>query len=206
MKKSILLTITTFCLIACNYKPSDEALVTYVKAKTLYSEGKLAETASMLDSEKRFPPALMLRGKAEYFTDKNDKALKTFKRALMMRPSSTEASLYMVRILQEEGRTEEARSLIKDMLSDDPYNVRSLRLAATISDNDEAAAFLDRAVEASSETVLVLLDRARLKWISGNSKTALEDLRRAEILVNDDSPISKSIRHLEAAIREESNK
>jgi hypothetical protein len=72
---------------------------------------------------------------------------------------------------------------------------------ASGADKADAADFLDRAVEASSETALVFLERARLRWIAGNGKSALEDLRRARVLVHDDSPLLRSIKNLETAIR-----
>jgi tetratricopeptide (TPR) repeat protein len=189
-------------LEACAYEPSEETLMTYARAKGLYSAGKFSETAVLLAGEKRFAPGLTLRGKAEYFLDKQAQAERTLRLALKRRPSSMEASLYLARILRENGEVYEAKRMIDGLLSDDPSNIRALRFAADMGAGKvDAADFLDRAVEASSETALVFLDRARLRWIAGNGKSALDDLRRARVLVHDDSPLLRSIKNLETAIR-----
>jgi tetratricopeptide (TPR) repeat protein len=201
MKEVFLFMAIIVLFVSCVYKPKEEVLINYAKAKNLYSEGRFQEAAAILAAENRFPPALTLRGKAEYFLDENDKAEKTLRKVLKIRPSAIEASLYLVRILQEKGKTDEAQALIEALLSDDPSNIRVLRLAASFSP-DNAQTYLDRAVEASAETALVFLDRARLKWIAGNGNQALEDLERAKSLINDSSsPLFRAINNLEKAIK-----
>jgi tetratricopeptide (TPR) repeat protein len=155
-----------------------------------------------------FPPALILRGKASYFMDSLDEAEKAFRKALNIRPSAVEASLYLARIMRETGRGGEARNIVEGLLSDDPSNIRVLRLAAAMAlDNGkageaEAVNCLDRAIEASVETDLAFIERARIRWISGNAASALDDLDRAKQLVNDNEPLSRSIHQLERAIKE----
>jgi hypothetical protein len=65
-----------------------------------------------------------------------------------------------------------------------------------------AAAYLDQAAEASVESAMVFLDRARSRWISGNGKAALEDIGRAKALLPDNSPLLRSVNSLEAIIAE----
>jgi hypothetical protein len=61
--------------------------------------------------------------------------------------------------------------------------------------------FLDRASEFSAESAMVLLDRARLRWIAGNSNEALEDLSRARAMLPWDTPLLRSILNLENIIK-----
>jgi len=60
-------------------------------------------------------------------------------------------------------------------------------------------------VEASAESALVFLDRARLRWAGGNGGGALEDLGRAKVLLTRDSPILRAVETLESIISEVSS-
>jgi thioredoxin-like negative regulator of GroEL len=156
----------------------------------------------------RLPPALVLRGKAEYFSGDLAGAERSLRRALKRRPGAPEAVLYLARTLRERGAAAEASELILSLLSDDPGNSRALRLAAELAfekgpaGEAEALALLDRAAESAAEHALVFMDRARRRWIAGRGEEALEDLLRARILLPWDTPMARSIGALESAIRE----
>jgi tetratricopeptide (TPR) repeat protein len=187
---------------------SEEALARYARASGAYGEGRFGEAAELLAGMGAFPPALVLRGKAEYFSGETGGAEKSFRGALKRRPGAAEASLYLARILRERGRAEEAEGLVEEILGDDPSDIRALRLAAELSldrgppGEAAALAFLDRAAEASSEAALVFLDRARLRWIAGKGEAALEDLGKARALLAPGSPLSRAVEGLESVIKE----
>jgi predicted Zn-dependent protease len=196
-------------VLSCSSKePNEETLLLYAKASSVYREGRYTEAASMLSDERTFPPSLILRGKALYFSGDDDEAEKLLRRALALRPGNTEAGLYLARLGREKGNLKDARQLIDKILSDDPQNIRALRLAAEIAKDTGpqgeamAAAYLDQAAEASVESALVFLDRARNRWVSGNGKAALEDLGRAKALLPDNSPLLRSVNNLELIITE----
>jgi hypothetical protein len=96
------------------------------------------------------------------------------------------------------------------MLGDDPYDVRTLRLAAEITKADgqgggaTSIAYLNRAAEAvssaGSESALVLLERSRRSWMNGKTEQALEDIYGAKTLVSKDSAIYTAINNLEKVI------
>jgi predicted Zn-dependent protease len=188
-------------------KADDETLLRYTRAAGLYSEGRFKDAVMLLEKDNSFPPALVLRGKAEFFNNEDKKAEKSFRRALSLRPSGIEASLYLARILRMKGEIDKAQTLAETVLRDDPVNIRALRLAAEISmekgpsGSAAASAFLDRAVDASSETALVFLDRARNRWVSGNGGGALSDLQSAKSLLAKDTPLFRTIENLESTIR-----
>lgn len=186
-----------------------DSLIVYAKAKDLYEKGDFAAAFSALEQEKgaaRFPPALVLKGKAAYFSGDAERAESAFKQALRARSSSTEALLYLARIARETGRDDEAKKRAESLLADDPSNVRTLRLAASLAADKgetgkaEALAFLDRAIEASSETALAFIERARLRWSSGNTAGALEDLSRARALSGENSPLARAVTRLEKTL------
>jgi tetratricopeptide (TPR) repeat protein len=193
-------------MISCKNTHDAETIRLYVRASDVYSLGRFAEAAEILRSQNNFPPALILRAKAEYFSGDIDNAEKSCRRAIKLRPSSLEAKLYMARILREKGNLAGAVKTLEDLLADNPQDIRALRLAAELEmemgNFGEAALLLDRAADLSFESAMVLLDRARLRWIAGRGSDALEDLSRARAMLPWDTALIHSISNLENIIRE----
>jgi len=183
-----------------------ETIRIYIHASEAYSQGRFNAASEILSAQKNFPPALILRTKAEYFAGDIEKAEKTCRRAIKLRPSSLEAKIFLARILREKGGIAEAAEIAEALLADDPQNIRVLRLASEIASEtgklDEAGIFLDKAAEYSAESAMVLLDRARLRWISGRANDALDDLSRAKAMLPWDTPLLRSINNLEKHISE----
>ena len=202
-----LLSIFVFLFVSCADKTNAESINLYIKANDLYSSGKFNETVALLNNEANFPPSLTLRAKAEYFLNDLDKAEKSCRQAIKARPTAFEAKLFLARVLREKGETEKVKQLIDNMMSDNPKDINLLRLAASNAldkgDLAGAFAFLDSAVDYSSESALVLIDRARLHWIAGNAENALEDLSRARAMLPWNTYIVKAINQLEKRILEE---
>jgi predicted Zn-dependent protease len=198
------LLFSTVILFSCKKEIDEETVLHYGRAAAVYSQGRFEETASMLEKLQHFYPALVLRSKALYFTNRLEEAEKLLRRTLRQNPGGGEASLFLARILRELGRDDEARQIAEALLRDNPQDIRALRLASDLAahrgNTEDAAALLDRAVEASAETALVFVDRAKLRWTTGNGKGALEDLRRAELLLPWNTVLNKGIRDLRTAI------
>ena len=196
------------CLpVSCAAVSGEEELVLYARAQGVYAEGQFEKVSAML-AGCGLPPALVLRGKAEYFSGDLEGAERSFRRALEKRPGAPEAVLYLARTLREKGGAAEASDLILSLLSDDPGNPRALRLASELAREKgppgeaEGLALLDRAAESAAENALIFMDRARCRWIAGRGEDALEDLRRARVLLPWDTPMARSIETLESIIRE----
>jgi tetratricopeptide (TPR) repeat protein len=203
-----LLNAAFLCLPAsCAAVSGEEELVLYARAQGVYAEGQFEKVSSML-AGCSLPPALVLRGKAEYFSGDLEGAERSLRRALEKRPGAPEAVLYLARTLREKGGVAEASDLILSLLSDDPGNPRALRLASELAREKgpageaEGLALLDRAAESAAENALIFMDRARYRWIAGRGEDALEDLRRARALLPWDTPMVRSIGTLESIIRE----
>jgi tetratricopeptide (TPR) repeat protein len=192
--------------ISCGREPDKETIRLYVDASQAYSQGRFSETANILQKDRNFPPALLLRAKAQYFAGDTAEAEKSCRKLLKKSPSSQEGKLYLARILREKGDADGALKLTETLLTDNPQDIRALRLAAEISSElgrySETAAFLDRAAELSAESAMVLLDRARLRWVAGRKPEALEDLSRAKAMLPWDTPLLRSINNLEKTIKE----
>jgi tetratricopeptide (TPR) repeat protein len=195
-----------FTLNSCAGKADQKTVLRYARASEAYSRGRFAETIESLNGEKKFPPSLLLRAKAEFFSGDVEKAEKTCRRLLKIQPSSYEGKLYLARILREKGDSGAAVKATEALLADYPQDVRALRFAAELAGEakkyDEAAVFLDKAAELSAESALVLLDRARLRWVAGKGQEALEDLSRAKAMLPWDTPLLRPINNLEKTIKE----
>jgi predicted Zn-dependent protease len=212
MKNTPLAFITViliFLAASCGSpSPEGETILLYARSGEVYREGRFSEAAGMLKAEKNFVPALLLRGKAEFLSGDHAAAGKSLKRVLALNPHNAEASLFLARLLRETGGRQEAQKLADKILAQNPMDVRALRFAAELSREKGAsgeaasAVLLDRAVEASAESGLVFLDRARQRWVGGNRSGALEDLGRARALLPHDSPVHRAAQKLESVIRE----
>jgi tetratricopeptide (TPR) repeat protein len=194
-----------FFAVSCSRETDKETLRIYILASETYAQGRFAETEEILRGVRKFPPALMLRAKAEYFSGNHEEAENSCRRALKYRPSFYEAKLYLARILREKGDLDSAVKEIESLLADNPQDIRTLYLASQLAvetgKNEQAAVLLDRAVELSAESALVLLDRARLRWTAGRGSAALEDLSRAKAMLPWDTPLTRSITNLETRIK-----
>jgi len=194
---------------SCSEQPNEETIRVYASASNSYTYGRFAETIEILRSQNNFPPALLLRAKAEYFYGDLDKAEESCRRAIRFRSSLMEAHFYLARILFEKNDIAGAQAAIETLLADNPQDIRALRFAAQLASEagkyDDAVILLDRAVEFSAECAMVLLDRARIRWIlagNNNAQAALEDLSRAKAMLPWDTPVLRSIINLEKTIRE----
>jgi len=212
--KAVVFLPALLCLLAmscASREAGEETLLLYVRSQNVYREGRFAEAATMLKAERKFVPALILRGKAEYLSGDLAAAEKSLKKALALRRENPEASIFLARIYRENGGKKEAQRITEKILSGNPSDIRALRFAAEIArergpaGEAASAALLDKAVEASSESAMVFLDRARQRWAGGNSLGALEDLGKAKILLSRGSPVLKAVETLESIIIEVSS-
>jgi tetratricopeptide (TPR) repeat protein len=213
MKRKIFLilaaVVPALLALSCgDRKPDEETLLLYTGAAGLYREGRFSETAAALSEIKQFFPAVLLKGKAEFLSGDDEAAETSLRRALALKPGSADAALSLARLLREKDRAAEAEALVEGVLGEDPQNIRALRLGADLARDKgpagdaDASVFLNRAAEASFESALVFLDRARFRWEGGKGEEALEDLKRARALLPEDVPLVKSIEKLENVILE----
>jgi tetratricopeptide (TPR) repeat protein len=203
---STFLFVSVFLSSCRGETPNEETLVLYSRAAAAYAQGNFKETASMLGEINNFTPALVLRAKALYFNGQEEDARKLLRRALRRHPGSAEASLFLARILDEQEEDAEVLGIVEALLRDNPQDLRVLRLAANLAarrgDAEDAAILLDRAVEASAETALIFIDRAKLRWTAGNGPGALEDIRRAELLLPWNTPLIRGLKDLRSVLEE----
>jgi len=206
MKKYILHIIAALLVISCSKTPDIQTIRLYSLASEAYANGNFTEVKEILRKQNNFLPSLILCAKAEYFSGDLKEAEKLFRKILKLRPSSFEAGLYLAKTLRDENNPIKAQEQVESLLADNPSDIRTLRLAADLACGagkfDEAVIYLDRAVELSAESAIVLLDRARISWVAGKGGEALDDLNRAKAMLPWDTPLHRSIINLENIIKE----
>ncbi|MCL2043303.1 MAG: tetratricopeptide repeat protein [Treponema sp.] len=209
--KAMMLAVITLIFCSCGGKgdaisTDPQTLRLYANAHELYSNGQFPEAVALLEELNNFTPALMLRGKAQYFSGDYARAEKSLDRVIKLRPGNFDAKLYIARILRERGESEKAQRLTEELLADNPHDVRVLRFAASLAmeqgDPAGALALLDQAAELTADGAMALLERARIRWIAGKGDEALEDLSRARAMLPWETPIARSINQLESRITE----
>ena len=213
MRKIMLIICCAVLTAAACEKTADNTenaqMLRYARAKSLYDAGQFDETIQMTEGE-TFIPSVIVRGKAHYFSGRPQAAKRDFRAALKKRPTSVEAALYLARVLRETGRAGESETIVRALLADDPQNIRALRLAAELEkdkgagavNSENALSYLDRAVEASMEAAMAILERARHKWLLGRDAEALADLAGAKALFPAGTPVEKVVDQLQATIEE----
>jgi len=203
---SALIIASCAAAISCAKTPDTRTIRLYSLASEAYAQGSFAEVTGILYRQNNFLPSLILRAKAEYFLGDLEKSENSCRMALKLRPSSFEAGLYLAKTLRDKNKLTQARKQIESLLADNPMEIRVLRLAADLAcaegKFDEAVIYLDRAVELSAENAMVLLDRARISWVAGRGREALDDLSRARAMLPWDTPLQRSILNLEKIIKE----
>jgi len=196
--------------VACSDVADERTLRTYVKAAAAYDSGELDIASTLareaLDRNKRFQPALVLLGKASYFSGNDGTAIAALERAARSSPRAGAAKLWLARAYRSAGRNNDARRACEQVLSADPENIAALRLASIIAldleDAGSAMAFLDRAAGAAGETGMAFSDRAALRWAAGDGDGAISDLGAAAAVLPAGSAAREAAEDLLSRIRE----
>lgn len=191
---------------SCDSPPSDLELRSYAEAAARFEEGDFVAAKRALGGAGNLPPARILSGKIAWYGGDAAGAERSFRAAAKAAPASVEARVWLARSLRSLGREAEAAKLVESVLSDDPGEVRSLRMAAEAAgergEAASAAAYLDRALGSAGELAFAYIDRARLRWIAGDGNAALDDLRKAAALLPANSAAVRAARKLTEAIQD----
>ena len=202
-------------LAACSWPrdpsvASEAAIGAYAQALERYSAGDMAGAAARAErsvgSSARFLPALLLLGKASLLSGDDETAVRALKRALAATPRAGEAAVWLARAYRDSGMAAEASSICDIAVTADPGSVAALRLMAGLEADGgrlaDAKACLDRALEASAEVGMAFVDRASIRWASGDRDGALADLDAAAAVLPPGSGALKASVGLAERIRE----
>ncbi|MCX7024146.1 MAG: hypothetical protein NT080_05930 [Spirochaetes bacterium] len=197
-------------LVACapeRFRPTDGNLEEYARAAALYRDGNwngaLAAADGLCGRAPRFAAARTLAGKAALFSGDAEGAAVALALAAADL-GNREAAIWLVRALRTIGKADEARELTERLLAGDPDDWRILHLEALDKrdgGNDAGyVAFLERSLEAVSGVGIVFLERARLRYASGDFAGADTDIEAALALLPRKSEARKTADGIRAAI------
>jgi tetratricopeptide (TPR) repeat protein len=181
-------------LCSCARRESTSAqLGAYGEAKVAYAAGRLAE------AEKAFAPlapslpqAGFLLGKTRFFLGNYEEASAAFARLVARFPNQHEAAIWLARTALRRGDADEAEKLAERLLAGDSSDPRLYYLEAMVKvakgDFEGALGFFERSTESGEEIAASYFESARLYCQFGQDEAAIERLKRAEVLLAQDSP------------------
>lgn len=161
--------------------------------------GSLAELAVELGKRggKRDPEALFTLAKLEEELGREDAAIKTLRRALKVRPGSSEARLKLIDLLEGQQRADEAMAeyaaLVKRDGGDPEHRLRLARAYLRRGDRDGAAKALKAAEKKFGKSVPVLRNVADLYGKHGLAADARRVYERLVVLDPRDPELRKQL-------------
>ncbi len=183
-------------------KDGIELLETFERGKEALAAGRVGEARRILSRlVERNPsnvPFLSRLAEAELAAGDGSAALATLDRALVLSPSSEHLQLARAATLMALDRSGEALRVFREVLTVDPRSARAwLGLAALAEGMADRRRVLDEAVAAGVDSLIVLLEAARLAARAGESGVAGDLLERASTLAPDAAAVWLQRAHLE---------
>lgn len=163
-------------------------LADFERAKGLLADGNAADARAILEGlVARNPsnvPFLSRLAEAQLAAGDGETALATWHRALELRPRSEFLELARADALRRLGRDDEARRAFRRALEIDPRNAPAwLGLAGLAGSAQEELAVLTEAIAGGTDSVVVLLEAARLEAAAGRAEAARGRLESAAALM-----------------------
>jgi tetratricopeptide (TPR) repeat protein len=208
MKTAGLLTAACFCsqLVCFCAKQSvqpvtEQDLQRYCTARKYYSEQRLDDALNLLLKNHRSAPEFsansFLIGKIYYFNDDLEQAERYWRYTVTVNPHHLDTRKWMARMYLQQDRIEEAEQVLTPGLSissEDPELLilmgkvkrRNQDLSGAIELYLKSQAFGERLSEAS-------IDLAEIYYSFGLSDRAEEELKKALILLGEDSGMTSSL-------------
>ncbi len=176
----------------------------FARAKGLLAGGNAADARVILDGLVRRNPSnvpfLSRLAEAQLAAGDGEAALATIERTLALRPRSEFLELARADALRRLGRSDEAQRAFRSALEIDPRHAPAwLGLAGLAGSPQEKLAVLTEAVAAGADSVVVLLEAARLESAAGRTDQARALLERAAALVPEAAVVWLELARLEQA-------
>jgi tetratricopeptide (TPR) repeat protein len=177
-------------------------LADFARAKGLLSGGNAADAIldGLVTRNPSNVPFLSRLAEAQLAAGDGEAALATIDRTLALRPRSEFLELARADALRRSGRSDEAQRAFRSALEIDPRHAPAwLGLAGLAGSPQEKLAVLIEAVAAGADSVVVLLEAARLDSAAGRTDQARALLERAAALVPEAAVGGLALARLEPA-------
>jgi tetratricopeptide (TPR) repeat protein len=207
----LLLFPAVVTLISCSGSIPEESLARYVKAKEYYESGAFEEArqefAWLSGKHRSFHQAAFMEGKATFFLGNVESAAEIFAKLQKRRPDHFDSAFWYARCLSQTGKHNEAEEKFLQLLSRNGQDPRILFQLALLSLEQEqvpeAIEYLRRAVLFGEELAMMLIRLGRVYYRYGMFDSALEELEKARVLLDNGHPLEEPIEILMETIREE---
>ncbi|MBN2049760.1 MAG: tetratricopeptide repeat protein [Spirochaetales bacterium] len=213
MKRRIILVLlpVTFIMSAGFYwflgrpeEPDKTELDLYFRALKAYEEGNLSSAVylaeTLCNGNAGFFQARLLLARAYFFNDRYPEAEDQLRAVLKSEPACTDAHLWLLRTLVQEGRLEDAKNYGKGLLSLSSEDPRILGLLAGIArtqgDIQRALEYYKRALLFEEELALQRIELAKLYMQFFHPEEAAEHLKRSLVLLSPESPLYPTVLEL----------
>ena len=182
---------------------NDEMIADYIRISLLYRNGewkKTGELASeLVEKYPDFIAAKVLAGKAVLFSGEPENAIKILGFA-ENNHENHEAGIWLIRAYNMVANYPAANKICEEMLARDSEDWRLLHLKSIerkqAGDHSGYKAFLNRSIDSISGAGFMFLERAKLKYSSGDISGAENDMNAAIMLFPDDSEAKKGAENI----------
>jgi tetratricopeptide (TPR) repeat protein len=173
-------------------EPPDAKEVRVALARGYLNNRHLNEVVTLTDAWTQQHPddwqARLYRGRAlQFFAPHRDEAVAEYLRVLERKPSQSQARLWLAQLYLVETRYRDALGHYQVYVTAHPDDVDGLyglaHCQASLGEDEEAQATLDRLFACTPRHALGLLLRAKLELTGGSAERALSLLRQAEAAV-----------------------
>jgi predicted Zn-dependent protease len=199
-------------VLGCSSPPlSESTLRAYVDAKVAYEHGDFTRSKSELDTILKDRPdffqSRFLRAKIEFFTNDLHSCQNDLQRVAQEHPDHLQARFWLALVDVQSGRVDDARRRIDELLALDPQDYRLLyeRGLLYLKKNDvkNALDFFHQASLDEADLAKPRLEAGRIFYGLGDSTKALEQLKRAQVLVGEKAPLSATLDTLVKTVQAE---
>lgn len=202
-KKVFLIIFCCIFLFSCSKK--EEAEADYVRAVEAYSKLDFDIALECIDTAKRKDSSLyqadFLKAKILYFKDSLNESNLLLKKIIKKYPEYTDARIWYIRVLIAQEKYDEAEDFLIRELSFNSGDCRVFYQYGNLCDKmnrlDERLSMYRKAEALLSDNSKIYLELADIWLILGMRERALDELDKAEIVMED----SETIKELKKYIR-----
>ncbi len=198
------LSVTIFFFLNRPAEPDRTELDLYFRAVNAYERADfglcLKLTSALVKGNSSFHQAGLLKGKAEFFSERYEEAENTLKKLLKRTENYYEAEIWLLRCLVQLDNIDAAAALGEDILSRAPEDPRVLGILASIAavknDYQKAIEYRSRSILFEEELALNRIELAKIYSGLLNPQIASQQLERALELLSSESPLRQAVTDL----------
>ena len=200
--KVFLIVLVSFLFFSCTKK--EDAEFNYLRAVEAYSKQDFETALEFVNAAKKndsfFYQADLLKAKIFYFQDMLEDANLVLHKSIRKYPEYTDARIWYIRVLIAQERYDEAETALIKELSFNSGDCRVFyqygSLCAKLGRIDERLSMYRKAESLLSENSKIYLELADIWLMLGMRERALDELDKAEVVMEDSQTIKELKRYI----------